>query len=164
MGAVLFMSNRVHSYHMRADALYNNVALAEQKISNIDAQRKVLRQLAQEGIQLEPFFFAEGDALAFIRVLENAAKARGVSMSVLSVDNITKARAPLGAYSMSLELNGTFEEAVSFLAYVQSLPYALHIQAFDLTLIESENSTSWTATVSVAGAYVTTQYQLQPNL
>lgn len=164
VGAFLFVSSRVHLYHARADALYNNIALAEQKASNADAQRKVLRQLEQEHIDLGQFFFAEGDALAVIRTLERAAATQQLSAEVLSVDTVTDKRSPLGAYVVSIESKGSFEELVSFVAYVQSLPYALRVSAFSLSLVETENSSSWVATISVAGAYVTAPYQLTSNI
>lgn len=159
VGAFLFVSNRIHTYHARADALATSVALSEQKIANSEAQRKVLRQIDQEHINIGDFFFREGDALTLIRILEAAADVRAMPASTLSVENNVDARSPLGAYIVTLELKGTFADIISFLGYVETLPYALRITGFTISLVQDDTNTSWTATVSVAGAYVTARYQ-----
>lgn len=159
VGAFLFVSGRVHTYHARADSIQNTVVLAEQKAINADAQRKVLRELAQKNIGLDSFFFVEGDALAFLRILEKTADAQGVDISVLSVDSVHESRAPLGAFLASVELQGSFEGIVSFLARVNTLPYALKTRSFSMEVLEGDTETTWTAVLSVAGAYITTEFK-----
>lgn len=164
MGAFLFFANRVGVFHDRAVAVHNTVALADQKTRTVDVQRRVLRQLDQSGINLTQYFFAEGDALSAIELIEHAGMAQGVRVSTSTVDTVVEKRAPLGAYMVTVNAEGSFEALVHFLESIQSLPYALRIHTYSLELVQGESQTYWHATISIAGAYVVASYATSPTL
>lgn len=75
VGAFLFFANRVSVFHDRAVAVHNSVVLVNQKATNVDMQRRALREIDQSGINLDAHFFDESDALSLIEMLEHAGAA-----------------------------------------------------------------------------------------
>jgi hypothetical protein len=139
-------------------AVHNSVVLVNQKATNVDMQRRALREIDQSGINLDAHFFDESDALSLIEMLEHAGAAQHVSVSTSTVNTVVEKRAPLGAYVVTVDAEGSFEAIVHFLAAIQALPYALRINSYTLELVQGEKTTYWHATVSVAGAYIVSSY------
>ena len=144
----------IKEFSEKVIALDARLVLAEQKNANIEAQRRSLRQLEREGVVLDDFFFKEEDALRIVEELEALGLTYHSNVSVDSVQTLRQDGAVLGAYVVSVDIQGAFADMLSFIERIQSEPRVVKVHSFELGFIEDEGKKEWKGRVLVGFAYV----------
>lgn len=155
-GALWFAIGSIQHMHERAHALESTLEVKEQRTANSEAQRRVLRELAREGVSLERFFFKEGEALEVVTHLEALGTESESALVVRSVRASGVADSPLGAYIVDVEVEGTFGAVLNFIERVEHMPYAVRIVGYDVGVVKEDEGQYWKGVIAVAVAYIRT--------
>lgn len=142
LGGYYFLFDMIKAKNKQVSLFYQEIDLYSQRESMRRTTEKTAEELSEKIQKLDSYFLHKDDVVPFIESIEKAGKKSGVEASIVSVgvsgapEMVESSGTSSGGVvqdknsevlALRLDVKGTWSDVLSFVSYIENLPYKVSI-------------------------------------